>query len=87
MTRDELTAKTEFQQSIRALTRPNDAPDAYGLRAESGYLGKRNPETGDRSFTTTAGVEMPTRNLKTGSYPIDRGAVAVEVLNGQSYVR
>ena len=89
MTRTELIATARFQQSMGAIasnpSRRSVSP--YGLQAQTGTLGMRDPKTGDRTFTDAAGVVTSVRNLKTGAYPTDRVASAIQVSGGQNYAR
>ncbi|MBW4692220.1 MAG: hypothetical protein KME27_10685 [Lyngbya sp. HA4199-MV5] len=86
MTRTELTAQTRFQQSMRVLTQGNSS-SPYGLRAVTGYLGKRDAQTGDRTFTDATGVTTPARDLRTGAQPSDHEAAGIQVEGGKNYVR
>jgi len=87
MTRTELINRARFQQSMGAIARNPSRPSPYGLQAQTGTLGSRDPETGDRAFTDTAGVSSNVRNLKSGAYPTDRAAAAIQISGGQNYVR
>jgi len=87
MTRAELIASKRFQQSMGAIARNPSRPSPYGLQAQTGTLGSRDPETGDRAFTDTAGVSSNVRDLKSGAYPTDRAAAAIQISGGQNYVR
>jgi hypothetical protein len=87
LTRAELIATARFQQSMGAIVSPQSRRVAYGLEAQSGTIGKRDPKTGDRSFTDAVGIESAVRDLKTGAYPTDRVAAIVLVSGGHSYAR
>ena len=87
MTRAELTAAARFHQSMGAISSNPSRRSLYGLQAQSGTLGKRDAKTGDRAFTDPAGVNSNVRDLKTGAYPSDRAAAAIQISGGQNYVR
>ena len=87
MTRAELTAAARFQQSMITISSNPSKRSPYGLQAQTGTLGKRDPKTGDRAFTDPAGVGSNVRDLKTGAYPSDRTAAAIQISGGQNYVR
>ena len=87
MTRSELTAQTRFQQSLSAIARDSNRQSPYGLQTQAGYLGKRDPHTGDRTFTAADGVAFPVRDLKGAAYPADHDASAIQIAGGRSYSR
>ena len=87
MTRAELTAAARFQQSLGAIVSNPSRRSLYGLQAQTGTLGVRDPKTGDRAFTDAAGVNSNVRDLKSGAYPTDRVAAAIQISGGQNYVR
>ena len=87
MTRTELIDRARFHQSLGAIARNPNRPSPYGLQAQTGTLGSRDPKTGDRAFTDSAGVSSNVRSLKSGAYPTDRAAAAIQISNGQNYVR
>ena len=87
MTRTERINSVRFQQSMIAIVSNPIRPLLYGLQAQTGTLGKRDPKTGDRAFTDAAGVSSNVRDLKSGAYPTDRVAAAIQIGGGQNYVR
>lgn len=87
MTRSELTAQARFQQSMRAIAQAPTRRSPYGLQAQAGYLGVRDPQTGDHTFTAADGVTSPARDLRSGAQPSDHEAAQVAVAGGQNYVR
>ncbi len=87
MTRNELIAAARFQQSMGAIASNPSRRSQYGLQAQAGTLGERDPKTGDRDFTDNAGVTSHARDLMGSAYPSDRVASAIQVRNGQTYVR
>ena len=87
MTRTELIDRARFQQSMGAIASSQSQRSPYGLQAQAGTLGVRDPKTGDRGFIDAAGVGSNVRDLKTGAYPSDRTAAAIQISGGQNYVR
>ena len=87
MTRTELIDRARFQQSMGAIASNPNRRSPYGLQAQAGTLGKRDAKTGDRAFTDAAGVNSNVRDLKSGAYPSDRTAAAIQINGGQNYVR
>lgn len=87
MTRSELIAAARFQQSMIEIANDPSRRSPYGLQAQTGTIGKRDAKTGDRAFTDAAGVSSNVRDLKSGAYPSDRVAAAIQIIGGQNYVR
>ena len=87
LTRAGLIAGVRFQQSMGAIVSNPSRRSPYGLQAQTGTLGVRDLKTGDRAFTDAAGVSSNVRDLKTGAYPRDRVASAIQIIGGQNYVR
>ena len=87
MTRIERIKSARFHQSLGAITSSQSQRSPYGLQAQTGTLGVRDPKTGDRAFADATGVNSNVRDLKTGAYPSDRTAAAIQISGGQNYVR